>query len=35
MDDYIKINRELWNKKTPVHVASKFYDVEGFIAGKP
>jgi len=34
MDDYIKINRELWNKKTPVHVASKFYDVEGFIAGK-
>lgn len=34
MDDYIKINRELWNKKTPVHITSKFYDVEGFIEGK-
>lgn len=34
MEDYIKINRELWNKKTPVHIASKFYDVEGFINGE-
>ncbi|KXK50078.1 MAG: SAM-dependent methyltransferase, partial [Chlorobi bacterium OLB5] len=34
MEEYIKINRELWNKKTPVHIASKFYDVEGFVKGE-
>lgn len=32
--DYIAINRELWNKKTPYHVASKFYDNDAFLAGR-
>ena len=34
MDDYLKSNQKLWNTWTPVHVQSKFYDVEGFKAGK-
>jgi len=34
MDDYKKVNRELWNAWTPVHRRSEFYDVEGFKAGK-
>jgi 2-polyprenyl-3-methyl-5-hydroxy-6-metoxy-1,4-benzoquinol methylase len=32
--DYIEINRSLWNKRTPYHFDSKFYDVPGFLAGK-
>lgn len=28
------MNKETWNKKVPVHVASAFYDNEQFIAGK-
>ena len=32
--DYIKVNKESWNKRTEVHVDSKFYDVEGFLKGK-
>lgn len=32
--DYITINKETWNKKTAVHVASDFYDNENFIKGK-
>ncbi len=31
---YFDANRALWNAKTPVHAQSKFYDVEGFKAGK-
>jgi SAM-dependent methyltransferase len=31
--DYIKTNKESWNKRTKIHVASKFYDVEGFLNG--
>ncbi len=31
--DYIKINRESWNKKTDAHMKSEFYDVEGFLSG--
>lgn len=34
MNEYIDANRELWNTWTAVHVASKFYDVEGFRRGK-
>ncbi len=34
MKDYIKINQNLWNKKTPAHIASDFYDNEAFLAGK-
>jgi len=32
--DYIAINRKLWNKRTGFHLKSSFYDVEGFINGK-
>lgn len=32
--DYLKINKELWNNKTDIHVNSDFYDNENFIKGK-
>ncbi|GMG88746.1 class I SAM-dependent methyltransferase [Biformimicrobium ophioploci] len=32
--DYLKINRDSWDKRTAVHVDSRFYDVEGFLRGK-
>ncbi|WP_076413971.1 bifunctional 2-polyprenyl-6-hydroxyphenol methylase/3-demethylubiquinol 3-O-methyltransferase UbiG [Shewanella sp. UCD-KL12] len=32
--DYLAINQSAWNKRTQTHVASKFYDVEGFLSGK-
>ncbi|WP_068547722.1 class I SAM-dependent methyltransferase [Thalassotalea crassostreae] len=32
--DYININKEAWNKRTKVHVDSKFYDVKAFKNGK-
>ena len=28
-----RANRATWDERTPVHVASDFYDVEGFVAG--
>jgi 2-polyprenyl-3-methyl-5-hydroxy-6-metoxy-1,4-benzoquinol methylase len=31
---YIKANQELWDEWTEIHVKSRFYDVEGFKAGK-
>ncbi len=34
MDEYMKGNRDLWNEITPIHVASYFYDVEGFKHGR-
>jgi 2-polyprenyl-3-methyl-5-hydroxy-6-metoxy-1,4-benzoquinol methylase len=33
-DDYIRINRELWNNKVGHHLNSDFYDMPGFLAGK-
>jgi SAM-dependent methyltransferase len=33
-DNYLKSNRELWDAWTRLHVKSKFYDVDGFKAGK-
>jgi SAM-dependent methyltransferase len=33
-DNYIDINRESWNARTPVHLESDFYDVESFVGGK-
>lgn len=33
-EDYISINKTLWNKKTEVHVQSEFYDVNSFLNGK-
>jgi len=32
--DYLHINKEAWDKRTKVHVGSKFYDIESFKAGK-
>lgn len=32
--NYKKINKESWNKRTEIHVNSKFYDTEGFLQGK-
>lgn len=34
MDDYLKHNKAHWNKVTPIHTASKFYDIENFKKGK-
>ncbi len=34
MDEDLKTNQAAWNTWTPFHVGSKFYDVEGFKAGK-
>lgn len=34
MEDYIKLNKETWNNKTPFHIDSAFYNVEGFLKGK-
>lgn len=32
--DYIALNKNTWNNKTEVHIASEFYDMKGFIDGK-
>jgi SAM-dependent methyltransferase len=32
-ENYIDINKALWNKKTEFHVTSEFYDLEGFKKG--
>lgn len=32
--DYLKINREAWDKKVGIHVASDFYNVDGFLQGE-
>jgi len=33
--DHVSINRELWDAKTPYHIASAFYANEAFKAGAP
>lgn len=37
MDDrwseYFEANRRMWDERVPIHVGSRFYDVEGFRAG--
>ncbi|RYD96911.1 MAG: class I SAM-dependent methyltransferase [Sphingobacteriales bacterium] len=33
-ENYIKINKALWNDKVAHHVSSDFYNMEAFIAGK-
>lgn len=33
-ENYIEINRTLWNERTKHHVNSAFYDMEGFMAGR-
>ncbi|MCF6470662.1 class I SAM-dependent methyltransferase [Nonomuraea sp. MG754425] len=34
MNDYLRINQANWNARVPIHVASDFYDVAGFQAGR-
>ena len=34
MDNYLELNRAHWNQRTPAHLGSEFYDVEGWLAGK-
>lgn len=31
---YLDVNKNTWNAKTPIHIASAFYDMEGFLQGK-
>jgi SAM-dependent methyltransferase len=33
-DDWLEANRELWDERVPIHVASPLYDVEAFVAGR-
>jgi SAM-dependent methyltransferase len=33
-NDPVAANKRLWDARTPVHVASEFYDVDGFRAGR-
>jgi SAM-dependent methyltransferase len=35
VDDWLTTNRAHWDERVALHVASPFYDVEGFKAGKP
>ena len=33
--DWMELNRLNWDERVPIHVASKFYDVQGFKSGAP
>ena len=33
-DDWLRLNRAWWDERAPVHAASAFYDVPGFLAGQ-
>jgi SAM-dependent methyltransferase len=35
VDDWLTTNRAHWDERVPLHIASPFYDVEGFKGGKP
>jgi SAM-dependent methyltransferase len=32
-EEWIELNRAMWDERVPIHVGSEFYDVEGFLAG--
>ena len=34
MNDAMDANRRNWNERVPIHAASRFYDVDGFKAGR-
>lgn len=34
MDEYLKVNKSLWNAKTDINFKSEFYDVDSFKKGK-
>jgi 2-polyprenyl-3-methyl-5-hydroxy-6-metoxy-1,4-benzoquinol methylase len=31
--DYLRINRDSWDKRTKIHASSESYDVQGFLSG--
>ncbi len=31
-DEWVELNRTWWDERAPIHVASEFYDLEGFLA---
>ena len=33
MDERVEANRRMWDERVPIHVGSRFYDVEGWKAG--
>ena len=33
-NNYLEVNKKLWNTKTEFHVKSDFYNVEGFLKGQ-
>ena len=33
-DDWLRLNRAWWDERAPVHAASGYYDVPGFLAGQ-
>lgn len=33
--DWNDLNRRNWDERVPIHARSSFYDVDGFVAGKP
>ena len=33
-DDWLRLNRAWWDERAPMHAASGFYDVSGFLAGR-
>jgi SAM-dependent methyltransferase len=33
VEQFLAANRDNWNDRTPVHLASKFYDIEGWLQG--
>jgi len=33
-ENYIEVNKNLWNKRTEIHISSDFYDVPKFVAGQ-
>jgi len=34
MSDWLALNRRMWDERVPIHLASRFYDVPGFLAGR-
>ena len=34
LNEYINVNRGLWNEKTKYHVSSAFYDMDSFLVGR-
>lgn len=35
MDDWFTLNQQMWDERVPLHLASRFYDIDGFKSGRP